>query len=161
SFDLLRDFGGRAPTFGIAAAPTIMNDMLIVEPGGVGTSVVALEPATGKPIWKSGGDEASYATPQKVVLDGVEQILVYMDPGLIGYELKTGRELWRFDFQEQRRKNIPQPVVVGDVIYVTNNTLGYAAVRVTHSGLHGSPEGEWTPKRLWSDRKEKLHYSSP
>jgi outer membrane protein assembly factor BamB len=161
SLDLLRDFAGKAPTFGMSAAPVIMNDMLICEPGGVGTSVVALDPANGKTIWKSGGDEASYATPAKVVLDGVEQILTYMDPGLIGYELKTGVELWRFDYQEQRRKNIPQPAVSGDTIYVTNNTLGYAAVRVTHTGTHGNAAGEWKVKRVWSERAEKLHYSSP
>ena len=153
--DLLKDYNGRVPMFGDSASPIVMNGKLIVEPGGPGKAVVALDPETGKTLWESGNDEASYATPQKITLDGVDQVLAYMDSGLVGYDLATGAELWRFDYQEERRKNIPQPIAIGDMIYLTNNTLGFSAIKVKHAASH------WDVERIWSVRKEKLHYSSP
>jgi outer membrane protein assembly factor BamB len=153
--DLIKDFDGHAPMFGDSASPIIMNGMLICETGGQGKAVVALDPATGNTIWESGNDGASYATPQKITIDGVDQVLAYMDSGLVAYDLKDGKELWRFDYQEERRKNIPQPIAIGDMIYLTNNTLGFSAIKVKHH------ENTWDVERIWSVRKEKLHYSSP
>jgi outer membrane protein assembly factor BamB/ABC-type Mn2+/Zn2+ transport system permease subunit len=155
NLDLLKDFDGKVPKFGMAAAPVVMNGLLICEPGGQGTSVVALDPATGKTIWKSGDGAPSYAVPEKITIDGIDQILAYLESGLVGFDLKTGKELWRFDYQEEREKNIPQPIVVGNTIYFSNNTLGFSAIRVGQDGT------EWKVERLWSARKEKLHYSSP
>ena len=153
--NLLADFNGRAPVFGMAAAPLVFKDMLICEPGGPGTSVVALDPKNGKEIWRSGNDEASYAAPQKVLLANTPQILAYMATGLVAFDLKSGAELWRYDYLEERRKNIPAPVVADDIVYVTNNTLGFTALKVAYEN------NKWTTHRLWSSRKEKQHYGSP
>ncbi len=156
--DFIKDFHGRIPGFGESASPIVMNGKLICEPGGKENSVVALDPETGATLWHSGNAEASYSTPQKITLDGVDQVLAFMDTGLFAYDLTDGRELWRFDYQEERRKNIPQPVVVGNTIYLTNNTLGFAAIKVTKPV---EDSGKWNVERVWSMRKEKLHYSSP
>ena len=153
--DVVRTFKGRIPNFGMSAAPTVMNGLLICEPGGVGASVAALDPKTGATVWQSGNDEASYATPQKVTLCGTEQVLAYLTSGLAGFDLKTGRELWHFEYREERHKNSPQPIVYGDTIYVSNNTLGFAAVQISN------PADQWKAERIWSKRNERLHYSSP
>ena len=153
--NLIEDFKGRVPSFGASAAPTIIDDMLICEPGGMDASVVALDPLSGKEIWRSGSDEASYAAPEVATICGVRQLLTFLSPGLVAFDLKTGKPLWRYEFLDERRKNIPAPIVVGDTVYVCNNTLGFAAIKVEHL------QDNWTVSKVWSARREKMHYSSP
>ena len=153
--DLVKEFGGKPPSFGMSAAPTIVDGMLICEPGGPGSSIAALDPLTGKEIWKAGDDEASYAAPSIVTLGGVRQLLTFLSPGLVSVDPKTGKEFWRYDYLDERRKNIPAPIVVGDVVYVSNNTLGFTAIKVALEN------GKWQVAKLWSARREKMHYSSP
>ena len=153
--DLVADFGGTLPPFGSSAAVLVVDGRLICQPGGKGASLVALEPATGKEIWRSGDDENSYAAPELVELCGVRQILAYPGSGLVAHDIQTGKELWRYAYADERDKNIPGPLVAGDCVYFANNTLGFSALQVANNA------GNWTVSRLWSARDQKMHYSSP
>lgn len=153
--DLLEEFKAQAPPFGMSSAPTIIDDLLICQPGGPGAALVALEPATGKVVWQSGNDQASYAAPQLVTLCGVRQILAFTGQGLLAVHPATGKELWHFAYPEQREKNVSAPIALGDTVYFSNNTLGFCAVRLSRVS------GRWLVSRIWDARKEKTHYSSP
>jgi alcohol dehydrogenase (cytochrome c) len=60
------DFGGRMPQWRFNESPLVDGDKLICTPGGEDATVMALDKATGEPIWKSkvpdsadGGDRAA------------------------------------------------------------------------------------------------------
>ena len=64
STHLVEQFGGRVPTWGYAASPLIVDNSVILLPGGThNRSVVALDRTTGRTLWTSLSDEAAYATP--------------------------------------------------------------------------------------------------
>ncbi len=74
--------------WGMSASPLIVDDKVIVLPGGTrGSSVVAYNKATGDVVWKSLNDEQAYTSPMLVTLGGLRQILVvsaYARDGLDG-----------------------------------------------------------------------------
>ena len=50
--DLVKDFGGRVPSWGYSESPLVDGDKVIITPGGKNT-LVALDKASGKALWKS------------------------------------------------------------------------------------------------------------
>ena len=62
--DLNAEYNIQMPVWGIASAPLVENDLLIVLIGGSpGACVVAFDRRTGEEKWKALGDRASYAAP--------------------------------------------------------------------------------------------------
>jgi len=77
SKNLLADFGGRMPRWGVAQSPVVYGDALIVAPLSEKAGIVALSKTTGAELWRSpalGG--LAYVSPRLVKLAGVDQILI-------------------------------------------------------------------------------------
>lgn len=151
--NIVADFKGAVPNFGVSAAPLIEGEMLICEPGGPEAGIVALEKATGKEVWKSGKDKASYAAPQIVTLAGVRQVLCFPVSGLLALKPEDGKELWRLPYEDG--KNIAAPIIKGDLLYISDNNNGFAAFKIVSDG------GKWRTERQWGNPKDKAHTSSP
>jgi outer membrane protein assembly factor BamB len=151
--DWLATYKGKSPNFGIAAAPLIVGDAVICEPGGQGAAFVALDRKTGKEMWRCGNDASSYAQPQLVTIAAVQQILCFPATGLVSLNPADGKELWRQNFADA--KNIAAPIVKNDIIYVSDNGNGLAAFKVSHD------QSTWTIKRQWINAQDKAHTSSP
>src|SRR5688572_2316815 len=72
--NILSDNDAQNLPWGLASAPLIVDDKVIVLPGGSrGRSVVAYNKVTGAPIWKSLDDRQAYVSPMLVTLAGVRQ----------------------------------------------------------------------------------------
>ncbi len=84
--DYVADFNGKAPGWGWAAAPLVVGDQLICDPGGPGASIAALNKLTGEVIWKAGDAESGYAAP---FIAG-DSIVLFQGNGLNHYSLTTG-----------------------------------------------------------------------
>ena len=153
--DLLEEFNGKPPSFGMSAAPLLAGDLLICETGGGKAVLAALDKKSGKTVWESGDDGASYATPQTALIGGVEQVIVFLASGLNGYDLKSGRELWRYPYPDERRKNVPAPIIDKNRIYLANNSLGFNAIDIAQEN------GSWSARKIWSSRGAKMHFSCP
>jgi outer membrane protein assembly factor BamB len=83
--NILSENGAYNLSWGMSAAPLIVDDTVIVLPGGTrGSSVVAYKKATGDPVWKALNDEASYTSPMLVTLGGVRQLLVVTATRVVG-----------------------------------------------------------------------------
>lgn len=153
--DLLEEFNGKPPSFGMSAAPLLAGNLLICETGGGKAVLAALDKTSGKSVWESGDDGASYSTPQTALIGGVEQVIVFLASGLNGYDLKSGRELWRYPYPDERRKNVPAPIIDKNRIYLANNSLGFNALEVVQEN------GLWSARKIWSSRGAKMHFSCP
>ncbi|MFN9374667.1 MAG: PQQ-binding-like beta-propeller repeat protein, partial [Planctomycetaceae bacterium] len=63
-YELRDSHGARIPTWGLAASPLILGQLVIVHPGGTPNACwVAFDKQTGKEVWRSGDDPAGYAIP--------------------------------------------------------------------------------------------------
>ncbi len=77
SKNILSDNQAENLQWAMAASPLIVDDKVIVLPGGTsGKSVVAYNKVTGAPIWKVQNDRQAYVSPMLVNLAGRRQILV-------------------------------------------------------------------------------------
>ncbi|MDR1004875.1 MAG: PQQ-binding-like beta-propeller repeat protein [Prevotellaceae bacterium] len=92
-------FGRQVGRWGISEAPLVFDGKVIFSPGGSQTTVVALDAATGKTIWKSPArnEFINYASPLLINHNGKKQIVALTANALIGVNAQTGAIEWAFD----------------------------------------------------------------
>jgi outer membrane protein assembly factor BamB len=147
-----KDFGGRRPQWGFAGSPTIEGNLVILDVGGKGASTVALDKTSGNVVWKSGDDEAGYATPVVANIGGKRTVVMFKASHLVGLDAKDGRELWRTEWKTNYDVNAATPIVVGDRIFISSG-YGSGCALIEISG--GSAVQKWRNKNL------KAHINSP
>jgi outer membrane protein assembly factor BamB len=102
-----RDFGDMMIRhgFGEGSSPTLADAFVIVPWDHEGASkLFALDKLTGRTVWEVPRDEpTSWATPL-IVTDagGTKQVVMNGERAARGYDLATGRELWRCGGQTER-----------------------------------------------------------
>lgn len=136
--NILSDNGAYNLSWGMSAAPLIVDDKVIVLPGGTrGNSVVAYSKATGDPVWKALNDEASYTSPMLVTIGGVRQILVVTATRVVGLTPDKGTLVWEYPWATFSGINVAQPIVF------THN--GRDRIFMSASYGHGAAVFELTP----------------
>ncbi|QDT65463.1 PQQ-binding-like beta-propeller repeat protein [Calycomorphotria hydatis] len=126
-------------------SPLIVDDMVIVNPGGgAGRGVIAYDRNTGDIIWANGDDLASYAGLSLQMIDGQEQLLLFDAVGLKGLDLNGGEELWRYPFTNMAKVNAMQPIVRGNQIFIsTGYGIGSVLLNVSQNNEDWSVEEVW------------------
>jgi outer membrane protein assembly factor BamB len=97
---LTKEFGGRVPDWSYRESPLIDGDKLICTPGGKDATIVALDKATGKTVWKSavpGSRGAAYASPIAIDAAGQRQYVQITQGTLVGVSAADGKVLWKYD----------------------------------------------------------------
>lgn len=102
-----RDFGDMRirNEFGEGSSPTLADGMIIVPWDHEGPSALfALDVASGRTVWETPRDEPTcWATPLVAADgDGHKQVVMNGQNAARGYDLATGRELWRCGGQTTR-----------------------------------------------------------
>lgn len=120
--DLNETYKIRMPIWGIAGAPLIEGDLVIVHIGGSGdASIVGLNHLTGAEVWTALADNAPYSAPI-VIEQGKRRVLVcYTGDNVVGLDPGTGRVYWSEPFPpKQMPIGIASPVVSGNKLFLTN-----------------------------------------
>jgi outer membrane protein assembly factor BamB len=155
--NVLTDAGASNLQWGMAAAPLIVDDTVVVLPGGGnGNSVVAYDRTTGARAWSALDDAQSYSSPMLVTLGGIRQILVFSASRLMGLTPERGEVLWEFPWTTQFGVNASQPLLLGnDRVFVsTGYGSGAAAIQLTDSG------GRFSVRELWRTNRMKNQFTS-
>jgi outer membrane protein assembly factor BamB len=144
--DLNREYRIRMPEWGIAAAPLVVADLVILHIGGRdGACVVALEKGSGQERWRALDDRASYSAPIVTRQAGEQVVIVWNGDALTGLAPTTGKVLWRIEFPPGKMPiGVPTPVVEGNRVFVSSFYDGSLMVE-----LGGPP---LTATKLWSQR---------
>jgi outer membrane protein assembly factor BamB len=145
--DILADTGADNLQWGMAAAPLVVDNTVVVLPGGDnGQSVVAYDRGSGTRVWAALDDPASYSSPMLVTLAGVRQILTFTATRLVGLSPENGRLLWEFPWETQNGVNASQPLIAGpDRVFISS---GYGAdAAMLH--LAAGAGGQLTVRELW------------
>ena len=146
------DFGGRRPQWGFAGSATVDGNAVLFDVGGKGASTVALDKATGNLLWKSGDDEAGYASPVVATIGGKKTIVVLKAGHLVGLDASGGKELWRSEWKTDYDVNAATPIVLGDRILISSGYNHGAAL----IGISGGKTRE-----LWKNKSLRSHFNSP
>ena len=123
--DLRQDFQVTSKlVWGHSSSPLVVGDRLIVNPGGPDAGFVALEPETGRVIWKTPGDAAAFASFILATVGGRQQVIGYDAKSLVGLDPATGKKLWRHVPQRLNDFNVPTPMLWRDKLIVTTENNG-------------------------------------
>ena len=121
---LVREFKAALPTWGMCSPPLVVDDLLIVNPGGAKASLVALDRATGRTRWATPGLPAAYSAFICGEFGGMRQIIGYDARSLGGWDVKTGARLWKLVPPTEGDFNVPTPIAVDGGILVSTENNG-------------------------------------
>lgn len=158
SKNLITDLGGKeirhsgkAEGWGYSGSPLVERDMLLVEPGGEGSSVVALNKNTGDVVWKNGNDVAGYSSFVAFDLDGERCFTHFAADHLVLRRMKDGSELWRHPWKTSYGVNAATPVVHDGKIFIsTGYSFGCALLKATKTGV----------EEVWRNKNMRNHVNS-
>ena len=141
--NIVSDYQGKAPGWAVAQSPLLYKDMVVVAPQSSQVGMVALDQASGKERWRSGGiGPMGYGSPKLVTVDGLDQIVIVNSLGAAAVSASDGKVLWKY----AHPCKIPIPNVTalgGGRFFVTGAYLaGSAVIQVTRQGE------DWTMKEL-------------
>ena len=114
------DYDVRVPIWGIAAAPLVDGDLVIVQLGADRACLVALDKKTGAERWRALDDQASYSAPIILRQAGRRVLVCWTGNNVVGLNPASGEVYWTYPFPPTRMViNVPTPVVSGDRLFLT------------------------------------------
>ena len=178
--DTQKEYGVVQNFFGVASAPYVYKDLLLVMIGGSppssqlvnareeldlvkpnGTAVVAFNKLTGKEVYRVGNDLSSYASMTVREINGKATGLAFLRSGLMAFEPESGKEIFKFPWRASLRDsvNAALPITRGNQILLSEAyEIGSALLSVTGGKT----------KTVWQDSGSSLrkhafraHWSTP
>lgn len=149
--DILSDNQASNLTWGMAASPLIIDEKVIVLPGGPsGKSVVAYHKLTGEPLWKSLDDKQAYTSPIVATFAGRRQILVVSAQRALGLTVEDGSLLWDYPWTTQFDINSAQPILLSDNRFFISAAYdhGAAVVEITKASAGFQARTVWQNNRM-------------
>jgi outer membrane protein assembly factor BamB len=157
SKNILTDNGAGNLTWGMSASPLVVDDKVIVLPGGRnGKSVVAYHKRTGERIWSALDDPQAYTSPMAVTLAGQRQLLIVSAERILGLRIEDGALLWDYPWTTMYGINSAQPVVVdpSHVFVSAGYDHGSALLEIT------GRDGRFSARPVWENRNLKSRFNS-
>lgn len=152
---LLKTYGARNINWGMSESPLVDGDRLVVNAGGRGASIVALDKATGDELWKTQSDEAGYSSGVAVEIDGVRQYVFFTGEAAVGVLATNGELLWRYRPVSNSTANAATPVVRDNLAFFSSSYgTGCALLRLESTG------GSTTATEVYFNRDMRNHYST-
>ena len=122
---LRNDFQADAElVWGVCSSPLIVDGRLIVNPGAREASLVALDPVTGKELWRSAGAPPAFASLVVGEVAGRRQLVGFDKESCGGWDPATGERLWRLVPRVAGDFNVPTPILLGDRVAVVSENNG-------------------------------------
>ena len=147
---------GTATRRGNNGSGVIEGRRVIVPVGGTqGASLVCFDKLSGEVVWKSGNDEAAYASFMIGTLAGVKQVVAFTAEALLGADLETGKILWRVPLKTNAKRHAASPVIFGDNVTVNSHTFGLVCYQISKD------TGGLKATERWANRDLKINLATP
>ena len=122
--NIVREYDAKLVTWGMCSSPLLVDGRLIVNPGAPKASLVALDAATGKELWRCPGPRAAYASFIVGVFGGMRQIVGYDAESLGGWNIENGNRVWTLIPPNRGDFNTPTPIAVDGRLLVSSESNG-------------------------------------
>jgi outer membrane protein assembly factor BamB len=153
SHNVATDASKKTPGWGFSGSPLVIGDLVVVAAAG---KLAAYEAVTGKSRWfgPNGGD--GYSSPQGVIIDGVEQVLLLSQHGAVSVAPADGKVLWEYKWASDTR--IMQPAVASDsdILMSAGDAMGGGGIR--RLAIANGPGG-WITQEKWTSSGLKPNLS--
>lgn len=138
SKNVLKEFQGNVPVWGICESVLIDGPQLICTPGGRKGAMVSLNKSNGATNWTCtvpNNPQAAYASAIIVETAGVRQYVNFTQNSIIGVQANNGRLLWGDDHSANGTANCSSPVAWEDHVFAASGYgKGGAAVKLAKAG---------------------------
>lgn len=150
--DAHAEYGGRNITWGIADNPLVYDGKVICQPGGKDTGVMALDAATGKPVWKSEGlgEKSAYCSPALITLNGKRQLVTLLEDHVVGLNPETGAVIWKHPHRNKYAVHPNTPVLCGENKIFISSGYGLGSELLEIAGNEA--------KCVWKDKGSDNHF---
>ncbi len=150
--NILSEFGGSNIEWGISESPLVLGDKVLVNAGGPGASIVALNKNDGSVNWKSQSDKAGYSSAVPLNLNGLTEVVFFTGQRAVGLDVKDGRLLWEYARPSNNTANVATPIVRANRVFISSDYgTGGGVVEI-------KPDNK--AQELWFSRDMKNHHSS-
>ena len=138
--DLNKEYEIRMPIWGIAGAPLIVDDKLILNIGGINNAgVIALNKHSGKETWRNLEDDASYSSPILIKQAGQAVVVIWTGQNVLGMNPETGSVYWAEEFSQHKMViNIATPVIENNYVFVSSFYDGSMLLKLDEEQLSAS-----------------------
>jgi outer membrane protein assembly factor BamB len=121
TMNVLQKFGGSNITWGISESPLVIGEKVLVNAGGPGASIVALNKKDGTLLWKSQSDRAGYSSGIPVQIGNTTQVVFFTHQRAVGLDLKDGKLLWEYARPANNVANVATPVTRGNRVFISSD----------------------------------------
>ncbi|MFQ5720525.1 MAG: PQQ-binding-like beta-propeller repeat protein [Acidobacteriota bacterium] len=157
----VEDFSAKAPFYGFATAPILVDGVLVVEVGAPeGKAIVGLDPENGAVKWTVGDDGVNYQSPIAGTIAGRRQVVAVTDNRLYGIDARTGETLWSTEHGGDARAmggGTIVPVPAGEGRFFLMNRIDSS----TMFQVTAAAEGGYEVASLWANRAISRSYVPP
>jgi outer membrane protein assembly factor BamB len=138
-----------APIWGYSASPLVVDGKVIVFAGGQGAQgVVALDQASGAPVWSRKGGKESYSSAHLVVVRGKPEILMQDNQRLAGLAPADGAVLWEIPGEAESAIPMLQPCPLDDGRLLVTRGAGLSLLELKEGSGADAVIPVWTSLRL-------------
>ncbi len=156
SKDLRTEYHAQIPPWGMANAPWIEGNLLVVQVGGVDTNtVMAFDRGTGREVWRNLTGKAGYASIVGAGVGQTRELLVWTANGLSALNPSNGFVLWSQPRTEKWDQTVATPVFdpQSNQVIISSDREGSLALQLK--------PGEQTAGKLWEGSAFSALHSTP
>ena len=152
-----------AAQWGFASSPVLHGGRVVVQVDVQEDSfVAAFDADTGEELWRTPRDDVpTWSSPTVDVREGRSQVIVNGYKHIGGYDLATGKELWKLAGGGDIP--VPTPVVAHDLIFITNAHGRMAPIYAISVGASGelAASAEDEEQMAWSTPRRGNYMQTP
>ncbi|HYN85568.1 MAG TPA: PQQ-binding-like beta-propeller repeat protein [Pyrinomonadaceae bacterium] len=153
--NVLQKFGGKNISWGISESPLVLGDRVLVNAGGPGASIVALNKKDGALIWKTQSDKAGYSSAIPVQAGGKTQVVFFTQQRAVGIDPADGKLLWEYSKPSNDVANVATPVARGSRVWISSDYgTGGGLVEIKAAG------GAVTASEVYFTKEMRNHHST-
>ncbi len=135
--DLNAEYNINMPIWGIASAPLVEGDHLIVQIGGTPNAcIVAFDRKSGEEKWKALDDNASYSAPVVITQAGERVLVCWTSANVVALNPQTGTLHWLYTFAaEGVMAAIATPTFYQNELFVAHFRRGALLLKLSPDAL--------------------------
>jgi outer membrane protein assembly factor BamB len=105
---------------------------------------------TGKILWSTGRDSASYSSIVPHVRDGRQELVMFAYKAVVAVDPKTGSTLWSYPWETKHDSNAADPILIGDKVFISSGYgRGCALLQINGDKV----------AKLWENKNMRNHFN--
>jgi outer membrane protein assembly factor BamB len=148
--DYYTKYKAPVPRFGISESPVVVDNKVIVTPGGNIAAMVAFNIDNGNVVWETESlrEGTMYVNPLLIERDGKKVIVTVTPTWIIGVNAADGKILWKFNFASVNpdhsggKNYINTPIYRDGYIFMANG-YGQTSAKIKLNSDGRNPELVW------------------